>query len=83
MAAPKGAAEKQRQMVLRALTDAKFRKMLQTDPKTALSLEKVTPEIQKEIRMVLAAVKGIHTQIGAIAHELLCAYGVGKKPTRG
>lgn len=64
----------QKDMILRALTDAKFRKMLAVDPAQALG-KKITPERQKEISLVLAAVKGIESQIAALADELLCANG--------
>ncbi len=64
----------QKDLILRALTDAKFRKTLATDPAQALG-KRITPEMQKEVNMVLAAIKGIESQIAALADELLCANG--------
>lgn len=63
-----------RQLVLRALTEPNFRKLLATAPEQALGVE--TAKINKEeIRFILAAVKAIEYQIGALADELLCANG--------
>ena len=76
MAEKKDLASKKRQkeLVLRVLTDAGFRKVLTADPAKALG-RRITPEIKKEVRLVLALVKGIDSQIAAIADELLCANG--------
>ncbi len=63
-----------RELVVRALTDAKFRRLLKTDPAKALAKE-ITPLHQREIALVLATVRGIESQIGHIADELLCANG--------
>lgn len=63
-----------REMVLRALTDAKFRKLLKSDPAKALGKE-VTPVHRREIDLVLATLRGIEAQIQGIADELLCANG--------
>lgn len=68
---------RQKVLILQALTDAKFRKQLQENPKRALGAEKLTAEMKKEIQLVLAAVKGINSQISALADELLCANGGG------
>lgn len=67
--------KRQKELILRALTDPKFRKLLATDPKKALSKDVIGPTIQKEISLVLAAVKGIEAQISHLADELLCANG--------
>lgn len=67
--------KRQRELVLRTLTDPGFRKMLATDPAQALGKKRITETIQKEIRMILAIAKGIEAQIAAIADELLCANG--------
>lgn len=66
-----------RKMVVKALTDARFRRMLKADPAKALGLKKLTAVQQKEVDLVLASVKGIERQIGALADELLCANGGG------
>lgn len=69
--------KRQKELILRALTDVRFRKLLVADPAQALAVEKITPEMKKEIAFVLAAVKGIDNQISALADELLCANGGG------
>lgn len=66
-----------RKMVLKALTDAKFRKLLASDPAAAMGKKKLTEVQLKEVALVLAAVKGIDQQIGSLADELLCANGGG------
>jgi hypothetical protein len=68
---------KQKQLVLKALTDPKFRKMLQAEPKKALGTRAVSTLNQREIALTLSMVKGIETQISALADELLCAEGPG------
>ena len=71
------AADKhQRELIIKALTDPKFRKLLAADPAKALGVKKITTEREKEIKLVLATVKGIDVQIGAMADELLCACSV-------
>lgn len=69
--------QRQKDLILRALTDPKFRTELQEDPSKALGLAKLNAETKKEISMILAAVKGINAQISALADELLCANGGG------
>jgi hypothetical protein len=69
--------EQQRELIVRALTDAKFRQMLAVEPAKALGKKGLTAEMKKEVGMILAAVKGIRFQIAAIADELLCANGGG------
>jgi hypothetical protein len=64
----------QKELILKALTDASFRKLLTADPTKALG-KKITAEIEKEIKIVLAIVKGIDAQISHLADELLCANG--------
>ena len=68
-------SKQQRELVMRALTDPKFRKALQQNPEEALGVKGLEPVNQKEIAVVLALVKGIDAQIAALADELLCAGG--------
>jgi hypothetical protein len=68
---------RQKKLIVRTLTDPKFRRILIKEPQKALGIRKLTPEVKKEIAMVLAAVKGIQSQINALADELLCANGGG------
>lgn len=69
--------KRQKELILQALTDPKFRKLLQENPKEALGVKRLTSDMKKEIQLVLAAVKGINSQISALADELLCANGGG------
>lgn len=74
----KASSKANKQMILRALTDAAFRKQLTTDPAAALGRRRPLSAVQlKEVQLVLATIKGIERQIGTIADELLCANGGG------
>jgi hypothetical protein len=73
----KPAAQKQkgnREMILRALTDRKYRKLLEDTPERALGV-KVTDVQQREISLVLATVRGLEAQIKSVGDELLCLQG--------
>jgi hypothetical protein len=61
-------------LILRALTDPGFRKLLTDNPEKALAA-RITPKNQKEIRSVLDLVNKLESQIGRLADELLCANG--------
>lgn len=63
-----------RDMILRALTDKKYRKMLEEKPQEALGA-RVTDVKMREISLVLATVRGLEAQIKAIGDELLCLNG--------
>lgn len=63
-----------RDLVLRALTDAEFRRQLQESPAEVLG-KRPTQVNARELQLVLAAVKGIEAQIRGLADELLCANG--------
>jgi hypothetical protein len=69
--------ERQKKLIVKALTDPKFRVLLEKAPEKALNIEKLSVETAKEIRIILAAVKGISAQISGLADELLCANGGG------
>lgn len=73
---PDGARKRRinRELVLKALTDRKFRASLGTDPAKVLGKRPTAAEM-REIALVLAAVKGIESQIHNLADELLCANG--------
>lgn len=73
--------KKQRELILKALTDPKFRKLLASSPAEALGVKKITLEMAREVKLVLASVKGIDAHIGAMADELLCACSVTAVPT--
>lgn len=65
-----------KQLILRALTDPKFRKKLERNPAAALGKKDLTAIHKKEVDMVIAAVRGIESQMSIIADELLCACSV-------
>ncbi|MGE5342817.1 MAG: hypothetical protein ACM3SY_15195 [Candidatus Omnitrophota bacterium] len=61
-----------RTLVLRALTDPKFRKMLEENPLEAAELAQITGGIA-EVNSILSAVQSIGTQIYTVGDELLCS----------
>lgn len=65
-----------RQLILKALTDPKFRKQLDSDPLAALGRKRLSDVQRKEIAMILATVKGIESQVNIMADNLLCACSV-------
>ena len=70
----KPSAQKQkgnRDMILRALTDRKYLKMLEEKPASALGA-RATDVNLREISLVLATVRGLEAQIKAVGDELLC-----------
>lgn len=67
--------EKNREFILKALIDPGFRKALKEDPAKALGMREFTEVNKQEVRLILAAVKGIDTLIAVASDELLCAYG--------
>lgn len=70
-----GKAKKNREIILKALTDPKFRKALEEDPAKTLNMREFTDVNKQEIRLVLAAVRGINTLISAAADQILCMDG--------
>lgn len=66
-----------KKLVIKALTDPKFRKQLQSDPKAALGAKEFTAAKKREVKAVLSAVKSIDAHIGALADLLLCNNGGG------
>ena len=66
---------KNRELICKALTDPKFRKLLQTQPAKALGVTTLSPEKTKMVANALAAIKEIDAKISGIADELLCANG--------
>ena len=65
-----------KELIHRALTDPKFRRLLASDPKAALQVRRLTQVQMKEVELVLAVVKGIESQMNALADKLLCACAV-------
>jgi hypothetical protein len=68
---PQSQKKVNKELVLRALTDREFRKLLATAPEKALG-KSLTAVHKQEISLVLASVKGIEFHIGALADNLLC-----------
>lgn len=64
-----------KELIIRALTDPRFRKTLASDPREALGVQRLSAENKVELRLVLAAVKAIEAHIAGLADELLCANG--------
>lgn len=62
-----------RDMIYKALTDAKFRKQLEEDPNSALGKKKLSTRNLEEIRKVLEIVGQIDVKIGTLADAILCA----------
>ena len=72
----KVAKKANKQLILKALTDPKFRRQINSDPAAALKKKSLTKIQKKEVELVLAAVKGIESQMNVMADKLLCACGV-------
>ncbi len=66
-----------RKLVLKVLTEPRFRRLLKANPAKALGKKRLSAIERKEVDLVLAVVKGIDRQIGSLADELLCANGGG------
>ena len=64
-----------RELILRALTDATFRNSLSRDPARTLGIRSATTLTRKEIDSILSKVRQIESQISSLADELLCASG--------
>jgi len=78
MTAAKGSRkEASKKLILQALTDPKFRKLLTTSPEKALGVRRLSVENMAEIRFILASVKAIEVNIEGLADMLLCANGGG------
>lgn len=65
-----------RELVLRALTDPKFRRQLEKNPRKALGKPRLTTVQKREVDLVLASVRGIQSQMNNMADKLLCACSV-------
>lgn len=64
-------------LVVKALTDPKFRKLLEEKPTAAMGVKSLSAAQDAEIRLVLATVKGLNAHISAMADKLLCVNGGG------
>jgi hypothetical protein len=75
MATQSSRAGTNKALVVRALTDPAFRRLLAEQPAKALGVAKLSAVKEREVKIVLAVVKGIDRQIANLADELLCANG--------
>jgi hypothetical protein len=64
-----------KELILQALTDPKFRRLLEKEPSRALKISKLTEVQLTEVAMILEVVKGIDQQIAGMADKLLCNNG--------
>lgn len=64
-----------KELILQALTDPKFRRLLEREPSKALKISKLTEVQLTEVAMILEVVKGIDQQISGMADKLLCNNG--------
>ena len=76
-AAESSPKETKKSLILKALTDLKFRKLLTTSPEKALNVRRLTEANKTEVRMILASVKAIEGHIAILGDSLLCAGGGG------
>ncbi|MCL6449926.1 MAG: hypothetical protein K6T75_01335 [Acetobacteraceae bacterium] len=67
--------KRQKDLILRALTDVEFRRLLASDPLRALGKSSLTPEGRKQVELVLATVKEVEAKITNLADQLLCLNG--------
>lgn len=74
---PKLASKKaNKELILKALTDPKFRKQLASNAPAALGKKELNDVQQKEVEMILVTVTSIEAQVNRMADKLLCACGV-------
>ncbi len=71
---PQAKKKVNKELVLKALTNREFRKLLAADPEKAMG-KPLTPVNKQEIAIVLATVKGIESHINHLADSLLCNNG--------
>ena len=64
-----------KELIIKALTDPKFRLALTKRPGPTLGIKELTPSKKKEIAKILRKVKEIDARIASLADELLCANG--------
>ncbi len=65
------AKKNQKKLILMALNDEKFKKLLISNPEKALK-RKMTSDDKKDIKLIITIVKSIETQITSIADAFLC-----------
>ena len=61
-----------KKLIIKALTDPKFRRMLVANPSKALGVTRLSAVNKREIQLVVRTVRGIESQISSMADYLLC-----------
>ncbi len=74
--------KKNREFILRALTDPGFRELLKTAPAKAIGKKRLTAKSLQQVHFILKQIEVIEFQIGTLADELLCACSVSTAITR-
>lgn len=72
--------EKNKELIIKALVDPKFRQELKENPTRVLKVKSLTEINKKEIEFVFATVKSIESMITRMADTLLCANDNGDPP---
>ena len=61
-----------KKLIVKALTDPKFRRLLVANPRKALGVARLSAVNKREIELVVKTVRGIESQISSMADYLLC-----------
>jgi hypothetical protein len=69
--------EKNKNMLMKALTDPKFRELLKSSPQKALGLKTITDKNKQEIAKITQLVSKFESDLASLADQLLCANGGG------
>jgi len=64
---------KNKELIIKALVDPKFRQELKESPAKVLGVKSLTEINKNEIKFVFATVKSIESMINLMADTLLCA----------
>jgi hypothetical protein len=67
-----GTRRANKKLIVKALTDPRFRRMLVTNPQKALGVTRLSAVNKREIELVVKTVRGIESQISSMADYLLC-----------
>jgi hypothetical protein len=62
-----------KELIIRAVTDPAFRSKLESSPKDALGLARLTDRNLKEVRTILDTVKKIDGMVASVIDSLLCS----------
>lgn len=70
-----------KELILKSITDPRFRKELESNPEKALGVKQLSDIQKRELDLVVASIKGIETQMDHIADRLLCVCAVSSDNT--